>query len=194
MLPWVKRWRLRTFTVIRDPVDRTLSQLNAYFRTKQNTYCSDFVRSVQCDVEQCLRNDRVVAALSNYQAKSLAVSVRLNQSSLIQSYGGNFQEFLAGASADLTRDELLARALRSLESFCFVGLTEKMDESYNRLSSMLRLPSLDSIPKVNVSAVNPLTGSAKSLRRADVSGAVIRKLEDINQVDLKVYERVVSRW
>lgn len=194
MLPWAKRLRLRTFTVLRDPIERSLSQLNAYFRTKQNTYCSDFVRSVQCDAEKCLQNDRVVAALSNYQAKSLAVSVRLDQCSLIQDYKGNFQEFLVGASADLTRDELFTRAVRSLGRFCFVGLTEKMDESCNRLSSVLDLPPLDSVPKVNVSAVDPLTGSANSLCTADVSSAVLRKLEDINQVDLKLYERVVGGW
>ena len=194
MLPLVKRLRLRTFTIIRDPVDRSLSQLNAYFRAKQNNYCSDFVRSVQCDVTKCLQNDRIVGALSNYQAKSLAVSVRLDQSSLIQKYGGSFQEFLGGVSCDLTEDELLRRALRSLENFCFVGLTEKMDESYKCLSSMLGMPSLDCIPQVNVSGVNPLTGSANSLSRADVSSAVIGKLEEINKIDLRLYERVIADW
>lgn len=194
MLPLIKRLRLRTFTVVRDPVERSLSQLNAYFRTKQNTYCSEFVRSVQCDLEKCLQNDRVVHALSNYQAKSLAVSVRLDKASFVPKYGGSFQELLAGASSYFTEDELFGRAVRSLESFCFVGLTEKMDESYNRLSSILGMPSLDCIPRVNVSAVNPLTGSANSLNRADVSGAVIRKLEEINKIDLKLYARVVSGW
>lgn len=194
MLPLVKRLRLRTFTVVRDPVDRSLSQLNAYFRTKQRNYCSEFVRSVQCDVEKCLQNDRIVGALSNYQAKSLAISVRLDKSSLIQKYGGSFQEFLAGVSGGITEDELFGQAVCSLKSFCFVGLTEKMDESCNRLSSILGMPSLGSIPRINVSAVDPLTGSSNSLSRAEVSSAVIRKLEEINKIDLRLYARVVSGW
>ena len=69
-----------------------------------------------------------------------------------------------------------------------------MDESYDRLSSILGMPSLDCIPRVNVSAVNPLTGSPNSLSRADVSDAVIRKLEEINKIDLRLYDRVISGW
>lgn len=194
MLPWIKRVRLRTFTVLRDPVNRSLSQLNAYFRTKQSTYCSDFVRSVECDVEKCLQNDRIVAALSNYQSKSLAVPIRLVQLSSIRQYGLSFQELLAQESRNFTEEELFERAVRSIQGFCFVGLTEKMDESYNRLCNIISLPPLDSVPKVNVSAVNPLTGLSYSLSRVDVSASVVRKLQEINKIDMKLYDRVVGNW
>lgn len=194
MLPLIKRLRLRTFTVLRDPVDRSLSQLNAYFRAQQGTYCSEFVRSVQCDADKCLQNERIVSALSNYQSKSLAIPIRSEQLSTIQRNGGSFQELLARASVGFTADELLGRAIRSLRKFCFVGLTEKMDESYSRLCKILGFPPEGCVPRVNVSAVNPLTGSIKSLGRNDVSASVIKKLEDINKLDLQLYDRVVADW
>lgn len=193
MLPVIKRLRMRVFTVLRDPVDRSLSQLNAYYRN-DGTYFNDFVRSVQCDVDKCLQNDRIVDALSNYQSKSLAVPVLLDQASLIQRCGGSFQELLAQASRAFTEDELLDRASRSVEDFCFVGLTEKMDESSQRLSRVVGMPSVGFVPRRNVSAVNPYTGSANRLSRNDVSAAAIRRLEDINSVDLRLYERVVRDW
>ena len=194
MLPLIKRLRLRIFTILRDPVDRSLSQLNAFFRAKQGTYCSEFVHSVRCDVGECLKNKRIVDALSNYQSKSLAVPVSLNQLFSVNNDGGNFQELLARSSTNFTQDDLFMRAIRSARSFCFVGLTEKMDESCERLSSSLGISQIDSVPKVNVSNVNPLTGFRNSLRRSDVSSSVIRKLEDINRVDIKLYEHIASKW
>ncbi len=193
MLPLVKRLRLRTFTVLRDPVDRSLSQLNAYFRNK-GTYFHDLVSSVECDVEKCLQNERILSALSNYQSKCLAIPVRFDKFSLIQQCGGNFQELLVRASSGFTEDELFGRASRSLQGFCFVGLTEKMEESSERLSRVLGLPSFDVVPRVNVSAVNPYTGLVNSLNRGHVSAAVIRKLEEINRADLRLYDHVVRGW
>lgn len=193
MMPLVKRLRMRVFTVLRNPVDRSLSQLNAYFRNS-GTYFNDFVRSVQCDVDKCLQNHRVVDALSNYQSKSLAVPVRLDHASLIQGCGGSFQELLAQASRGFTEDDLFDRACRSVEDFCFVGLTEKMDESSRRLSRVIGLPSVEVVPRSNVSAVNPCTGSVNFLSRNDISAAAIRRLEEINRVDLRLYESVARDW
>lgn len=193
-LPFFKRLRLRTFTLLRDPVDRSLSQINAYYRAKHNSFYSEFVRSVECDVDKCLSNERIVRALSNYQAKSIAIPIRLERNILINQCFGNFQELLARASMSFTEDELLSMAVKSTKRFCFVGLTEKMDQSYSRLCRVLNISPLSAIPSVNVSAVNPLTGSTNSLARSDVSNAAIRKLEDINSVDMHLYERIASEW
>ena len=69
-----------------------------------------------------------------------------------------------------------------------------MNESYERLCKILKISLVSAIPSVNISAVNPLTGSANSLSRNDVSNAVIRKLEEINAVDIRLYQRVLSAW
>ena len=70
---------MNIFTLLTDPVDRSLSQINAFSRVKHNSYYSEFVRSVRCDVDKCLSNERVLQVLSNYQAKSLAISVNLGR-------------------------------------------------------------------------------------------------------------------
>ena len=193
-LPLIKRLRLSIFTLLRDPVDRSLSQINAFFRAKHNNFYSELVRSVRCDVDKCLCNDRLLQVLSNYQAKSLAVPVNLNRDFLINQCGGNFQEMLARNSKNLSEDELLDLAIKSIGKFRFVGLTEKIDESYRRLCKILNILPVSAIPSINVSAVNPLTGSANSLSRNDVSSAALRKLEEINSADIRLYERVLSAW
>ena len=101
---------------------------------------------------------------------------------------------LARNSKNLSEDELLDLAIKSIGKFRFVVLTEKIDESYSRLCKILNILAVSAIPSINVSAVNPLTGSANSLSRNDVSSAALRKLEEINSADIRLYERVLSAW
>lgn len=193
LLPWVKKLRLHIFTILRHPVDRSLSQLNAYFRN-EGTYYHEAVKACDCDVDECLRDESITHALSNYQAKSLAVPLRLSKDSLIGDCKGSFQELLSRESLRFSEDELFALANKSLNKFCFVGLSEMMSESLRKLSDAYGFSSPKVVPKVNVSALNPSTGFANRLSRSQVSGSAIRVLESINKVDLRLYDQVLKSW
>lgn len=192
-LPLRKRFRLKMMTLLRDPVARSVSQINAYYRNP-GTYFHEFVRSVDCDVDKCLENPELVQALANYQSKSLAIPLRLSRLRRRGLPVPSFQVLLARESLAYSDDQIFSRAISALRRCFFVALSEKMDESVKRLTEIFDVPAVDFAPKVNVSSVNPDTGAKRAFGRRDLSGSALRRIEDINLIDQRIYDSVLKEW
>lgn len=187
LLPRAQAEALTIFTLLRDPVDRTISQINAHFRNP-GTALHKAVVERRGDVTACLTDPEIAHMLADYQTRSLGLPLDLAALKIQGPPFRGLQELTAEAARTADREALLAQARRTLDRCAMIGLAERFDESVRWLAHWLGVSHEGPAPRRNVSALNPDTGRPHALSRADLSDVTIRRLEDINRLDLALYE------
>jgi hypothetical protein len=187
LLPRGQAEALTIFTLLRDPVDRVISQINAHFRNP-GTALHKAVVARRGDVTACLAEPAIAHMLADYQTRSLGLPLDFAALKIKGAPFRGLQELTAEAARGADPDALLAQAKQTLDRCAMIGLAERFDESVRWLARWLGVPHDGPAPRRNVSAFNPDTGRPHALSRADLSDATIRRLEEINRLDIALYE------
>jgi hypothetical protein len=172
--------RTFSFTMLRDPVERLVSQVHDWRRLKPSDTATEQPHIRECvAVSQSLPLRDFLERhaytdgegfLNNYMTRALS--------------GGR----LGRIALDVTdADRLLDFAVASMEQdYEFVGLTEAFDASRNALCALLGLPPARAIPKVNQSR-HPGHPDAEIRAAGDV-------LADLTRADQALYARACAQF
>jgi hypothetical protein len=170
-------------TMLRDPIERSLSQVAERQRGRSN--------------KAKLRGDDLSLKARDEKLANLSVAEILEESSLIPSYLGiNAQVFYLGTAMSAGRvREARARGERTwgasaepgdlegararLEEFAFVGLTERFQESLFLLCYTFGWRPMVDLPRLRVSADRP--------RREQLSAGALERIRDLNALDLELF-------
>jgi hypothetical protein len=199
-LPWEVRELLppatRAVTVLRDPVDRTLSH---YWQLSINP--DVHAESPDFSLEEFVESPRWNTLCRDYQARQLAHRVDLAQAGKTYAPADRFaslgppfpreheyplQSLFDCSPRTLTGAALERAALRSLSEIEFVGVTEHLDALYREVAG--RVWALDDLPPLgreNAASDRP--------RRETVSADLLRRIEAMTAVDRALYEEARRR-
>ncbi len=199
-LPWEARELLppetRTLTVLRDPVDRTLSH---YWQLSVNP--DVHAESPGFSLEEFVGSPRWNTLCRDYQARQLAHRVDLAHAGTaydsavrFASLGPPFpaehqyplQSLFDCSPLTLTGADLERAALDALSEIEFVGVTERLDGLYREVAR--RVWAVDDPPVLGHE--NP---SSDRPRRANVPAALLRTIEEMTTVDRALYEAARGR-
>jgi hypothetical protein len=199
-LPWEARELLppatRTLTVLRDPVDRTLSH---YWQLSVNP--AVHAESPDFSLEEFVESPRWNTLCRDYQARQLAHRVDLANAGTTYVPAERFaglgppfptehqyplQSFFDCSPLTLTGATLERAALASLSEIEFVGVTEELDALYREVAA--RIWSVDDPPMLG--RENP---SHDRPRRATLSSELLRRIEEMTAVDHALYEAAQRR-
>lgn len=126
---WCKR-EMRMFAILRDPVARALSHIN-HVQQEPDHPLHSIAKSLSI-VEYC-RDRRLNRSISNLQSKYLSTLSVPQTLGLVPGGGalkyGQISVALEDRMVSTTPEELLENALRALNAFDFVGITEKFEET-----------------------------------------------------------------
>lgn len=178
--------RLPTVTILRDPVEQTLSLLR---------HCQRYVpgagflapllaRSLpvlwECfpPIRSRIENAWCPVLMNNFQTRVLAGEFPVPRRLDLNFYGLTYP-FLEPSfcSPEANLDALYARAVQRLESMVVVGTVERLEETVRQICRVFSLPTPSDIPREN--------GSRRGARR--VSSKFLALLEDQNRYDLRLY-------
>jgi hypothetical protein len=158
------------FTMLRNPVDRIIS-LYFYNHNMAHGHGSQFDEACrQLDLEDFVfSEDKIIRdAISNCLIK-------------------HFCPLGVNGSRTLPETEQLSVAKKVLEEkYSFIGLADRMDESIDLLCWHLGKPPVGSVPRINV------TKDRKPL--SQLSARVRQRLEEINQLDMELFEYAVKLY
>ena len=199
-LPWEARALLprstRALTVLRDPVDRTLSH---YWQLSINPEV--LVESPDFSIEEFVESPRWNTLCRDYQARQLAHRVDLANAGKTYAPAERFAELgppfprehayplqsLFDCSPMILSGSDLERAARhSLSEIEFVGVTEQLDALYRQVA--LAIWAVEEPPQLGRENTSP-----DRPRRATVSAGLLRSIEEMNTVDRALYEAARDR-
>ncbi|HYG85325.1 MAG TPA: hypothetical protein VD978_03620 [Azospirillum sp.] len=182
----------RLFTLLRDPVDRMISQFNAH-RSNTGTDLHARIKACGDDIGRCMDDPWLRSALGDYQTRFLGCPVDLHRFMKDPSLPRpGIQKILADMAPSLDMQAVLAQALDRLQSMETFGILERFEESAARLAGMLGLRLEGPLPRLNVSGENALYGSDRRLGRGDISARALDRIRAANQYDLRLYEQAVA--
>jgi hypothetical protein len=181
-------------TVLRDPVDRTLSHYSHLSRHPD-------VRRHHPDLslEQYLRAPEWQGHARNHQARRLVLQIGVTGAwrdfsprERLESLGWDFSPdfptpldaLLDRAPLDLPDDELQRRATDRLGSIELVGVTERLDDLFQRAANLLGITDPPPLVRENV--------GSNRVRRADLPTELVDTILEQNAVDLALYQRAVA--
>ena len=181
-------------TVLRDPVERTLSHYSHLSRHPD-------VRRHHPDLslERYLQAPEWQGHASNHQARRLVLRIGITGAwrdfsprERLKSLGWDFSAdfphpldaLLDRVPLDLPDHELERRALDTLGFIEFVGVTERLDDLFRRVAAFLGITDPPRLVRENV--------GSNRVRRADLPTALVDTILEQNAVDLALYERAVA--
>ena len=173
---------MRYMTFLRHPVERSLSHYGHIMR-HDGHYLHARARELN-DFGAFLRDPILSTTLQNFQVKSLAldldphsIAATLSQESLNQLL---LEQTLETAKPALPVEEMLAIAQCRLDQMCFVGISERLEESVALSCAVF---GWQTPPKVDSHNVNPERIQARDVRDSDLA-----LLLELNAADMALYE------
>jgi hypothetical protein len=152
----------RSFTFLRNPIDRALSAYHYYrgLSWHEAQVDADVARAQALNLEDCMAEfaKKPWSAFGNLQVAMLASRVTPN-----------------------TRpEEMLEEAKTNLEALTFCGLFEQLDESVALMGSRFGWPADKTLPWLNQTTTRPQVHEVSRTARA--------RLIEMNRLDLELYE------
>jgi hypothetical protein len=172
------RENMRYFTILRDPVERTISQYHHMTVDRMNNnWVYDFPYS---KIERMLYKQPWIVA--NKQVRHLALDLNVIELNPPQPfYYGIHEEFLK----EKEWESLFKIACENLDKFFFVGFLETFQESLDKLCNLMKWPPQQAVHK------NKLPGRPKTKM---IPLRVIKKITEINKWDYKLLEYAKQKW
>jgi len=175
-------------TMLRNPIDRTISDYYQSIRTKNMGAETDFFKN--SDLEDLVTNESTKWRFTNNQLKHIVSD--LDPTDLIHSTDeklvDEFSRFLVAdfKSPSTSNTELLKQAKKNLEDFAFVGITERFEESMQLLCYTFGWKPFQSTPQLNVSPSKSLQGN--------MSAKTLNSIKNCNLADLELYEYALNSF
>jgi hypothetical protein len=169
-------------TLVRDPVERALSHYGHIMLHPQH-YLHARARQAG-SFGAYLRDPELATTLNNFQVRSY--SVDLDPKAIASrlppmSHGGlELERALETAAPTAPIDYLLGIARRRLEQMCFVGITERLDESVRLACHTFGWQAPRTVDVLNANSERP--------RAIDISAADRTLLRELNAADYELYE------
>jgi FkbM family methyltransferase len=179
---------LRYVTFIRDPIERALSHYGHVMRDERH-YLHALARRLG-SFGAYLGHPETRPTVVNFQVRALGWNVdpyahasRLSEAELDEF---QLERWLETSAPDVPDAMLLDAALKRLEQFCFVGITERFDTSVRLLCETFGWPLPLDLEARNV--------NADRLRREDLPAGVLGDLIEANQADLALYGQACRQF
>jgi len=196
MLELTGRSDLACLTMVRDPVERSISQilyLQRMVREIPHTYTREYLEEVRpiidCDLGKCLDHQAFTNACDS-QIRTLGIREDYTPlfkggpdvasgRSVLRPYP--LPQLMDGGNKSL----LLENALAWLSEMQVVGLTEHYDESLEMMCAELGIRAPRTAPRLNA---NPARSDARSAYREALSPRVVDQLNELTCHDRQLYE------
>lgn len=164
-------------TMLRDPVDRTLSAISDISWRKNNWMHERFS---QLSIEEFVHDEIGTGTIMNFQTRSLALDSLQRE---YVEYGSLWKE-PEKRDRIYSDPALLERAIQRLDQCAFVGVQDRFDESMRLLAYTFGwLPPATS-PRVNV----------RRSAREELSQATLDRIRELTQLDQTLYERACEQF
>jgi FkbM family methyltransferase len=179
---------LRYITFVREPLERALSHYEHVLRD-QTHYLHSVAQSLG-SFGAYLRDERSQPTVVNFQLRSIGAN--LNPVELAKGLSASelerneLERRLDTMPLSERPEELLRVADARMEQMCFVGLTERFDESLRLLCELFGWPTPVTFEARNV---NPRFTSTKELPSAD-----LKLLKRLNEPDIELYHLAKARF
>ena len=173
---------MRYVTFVRDPVERALSHYG-HVVLHADHYLHARARELG-DFGAYLRDPELATTLNNFQVKSFALdldphSIWANLSG--QGLGGlELERRLETATPSLSDAEMLAIAKTRLGQMCFIGITERLDESLALLCHQFGWHAPAQVESRNA--------NASRVRASEIAAGDLALLREVNAADFELYE------
>src|SRR5579871_2749825 len=164
LIPWDGRWSNRVrLTLLRHPIDRAISE---YFYWRHHAGDGGVADKLgewaqRYDIAEFFkaRADSEEAGVVNFCAMHFASKVSRNLGD---------------------KQRTLALAMRSLDSYDFVGIYEHLRDSVDVFCCQFRLPPVEEIPRVNV--------TSSRIGVADLDSRSLDQIVAMNDLDMQLYD------
>jgi len=171
-------------TVLRDPIKRTISQIEHIRRDPRgNNWVKKNFLSTNKTFDQILQNDEKNLVFRNTQTRYLGLDcdvIKFTRSQSLKTKDDfRFDQNLPLFENEIPGEKLLENAMKRLEKFEFVGISEKFEESMFLLYYTFGWMPINKSWKLNVSP-------AKTSKK-DLSQKTIDILNDMNTLDTSLY-------
>jgi len=151
------------FTLLRDPLDRIISH---FFYSKEDTANT---------------GNFVIEAAKTYSLYEYVFSENINIRNNISNVQVNhFYPSIWNGSNDLSENEKLDLAKKSFDYYDLVGVYHQFDDFLTVLCYECGWPPVREIPRINVTSKRP--------KISEIDPKIIQRLEELNQLDLALYE------
>jgi hypothetical protein len=197
MLELTGRSDLACLTMVRDPVERSISQilyLQRMVREIPHTYTREYLEEVRpiidCDLDKCLDHQAFMNACDS-QIRTLGIREDYTPlfrggpdvasgRSILRPYP--LPQLMDGGNKSL----LLENALAWLGEMQVVGLTEHYDQSLEMMCAYLGVRAPRTPPRLNA---NPERSGGRSFYREALPQKVLDQLNELTFHDRQLYER-----
>lgn len=173
---------LRYVVFLRDPVERALSHYGHILKYGEHYFHR---RALELgDFSAFLRDPETATTAANFHVRSLALDLDPHAVAAgltpQQLSSGELERRLLTVPFDRPIPDMLDTAKRRLEQMCFIGITERYDESLELFCRRFGWPRPEATARLNV--------NEGRLQRDDVSGADRQLLRDLNHADYELYD------
>jgi hypothetical protein len=202
LLEMTGRSDLLTITMVRDPVERAVSQmlyLQRVVREIPHTFTHEYLASVapivNASLEDCVDHEAFAQACDS-QIRTLGVMedyTPLFKGSVDATSGRSvLRPYPLPPLMDVNdTSQLLTNAERWLSEIDVVGTTEQYRESVLMVSDLLGIPTPAHLPMLNA---NPGRGKTASHYRERLSPKLVAQLEELTAADQELYAFAVERF
>ncbi|UDL91625.1 sulfotransferase family 2 domain-containing protein [Mesorhizobium sp. PAMC28654] len=161
----------KLITVIRNPFDRIISLYYYWRELPDTTYGPGLAKRLTLEEFIECRDDLIILDAVNTQTWQIAFGTTLSA---------------RDSNAHLSPDQLLEKAIKNLEHFEVVGVTEAMPLVAMGIRSKLGLPVDAAMAHTNVTNSRPTLG--------EIPVALRDRIYSLVNVDLALYQHVLERY
>jgi hypothetical protein len=187
-----------TITILRDPFERTVSDLyhirrNMLSKPEQfpRWKLQAFTPLLKGDLQSALNVPAILAYVENIQTRMLGASVDLrplfSDSDRIHD-AQKLQTIIRGAGYGQNMTITITRAKQQLDTMAAVGTTENFDQFVGIVCDWLGIPRVRDIPNRNIAPVKKIAAFGSYRESGEFSPAIIERIDEITQVDRIIYQ------